>query len=270
MIENAKNEVIDEVRSLLEQDVTALGQVYIAWQKIGENETLIRVSEQAEIPYGTVAAKSQIIKQLLQSGALPSTSTQCITIANDIRRFKSRSSVDISESASLRIDGIVEDLLAKSEDSELVAKEKTKNIQKDEAFSQKAGIYVYTYPHYRKHPAIKASADNPAVRYHLKVGKTIRNTKIRVKEQTAGMPESPIPLLMIVGKSGVDFSIENALIDNLERQIHEHLEVVGHARYGENGGGKEWFLSNKETIVSIADLLGLEFEDPDDQVPTDD
>ena len=258
-----------EIRILLENDETALGQVYVAWHESGENETLNRISEQAGIPYGTVAAKSQIIKQLLQIGGLPSTTNQCRTIANDIRRFKNRSTLEISENASLRIDGIVKDFLAKSEDPKLVAKEKQENIQKAEAFNQKAGIYVYTYPHYRMHPTIESTDDTPE-RYHLKVGRTIRDPNRRVKEQTAGMPENPIPILLIVGKDGKNFSKQTKLIGKLERQIHEHLEIIGHVRNRKKGGGKEWFLSNKETIISIADLMGLEFEDSDDQAQTND
>ena len=261
---NTTDEVSNEIRNLLEQDETALGQVYIALKKFGENETQIQVSNKAKIPPGTVAAEYQIIKQLLQTGPLPSTTNQCLTIANGIRRFKNRSTLEISDITSSRIDAIVNDLLTKAEDPELVAKEKQKNIQKDEAFNNKAGIYVYTFPHYRTHPAVESTDDTPE-RYHLKVGKTSIDAKTRIKQQTTGMPENPIPILLIVGEEGKKFSDQTNSIDQLEKLIHEHLEIIGHARNRKKGGGKEWFLSNKETIVSIADLIGLEYEDPEEQ-----
>ncbi len=265
---NTADEVSNEVRILLENDETALGQVYVAWHESGEDKTLQEISDQADIPYGTVAAKIQIIKQLFQISSLPSTTAQCIAIAKDIKRFKNRSTHEISENVSLRIDGIIGDLLAKSEDPNLVAKERKENIRKLNLFNEESGIYVYTYPHYRTHPAVESTDDTPE-RYHLKVGKTIRDPNIRVKEQTAGMPENPIPLLLIVGNDNIDFSKNSNLIDEIERQIHEHLETIGHARIRIMGGGKEWFLSNKETLISIADLMGLLIQDPDDQSQTD-
>ena len=266
---NISDENNNEIRILLGHDETALGQVYLAFGEFGEHEPQTYISEKSGIPYGTVAAKYQIIKQLLQNSDLPSTTTQCRTIADEIRRFKNRSTLEISDFASSRIDWVIKNLLAKSEDPELVAKEKRENIQNDETFNRKPGIYVYTYPHYRMHPEIRATDDTPE-RYHLKVGKTIRDTKQRVKEQTTGMPENPIPILLIVGIDSEIFRKETDLIGRLEKQIHEHLEIVGHARIRKKGGGKEWFLSNKETIISIADLMGLIYEDPDDQTQTSD
>ena len=240
----------------------------MAWHALGENETLNKISETIGIPYGTTATKIQTIKQLLQVGGPPTTTSQCRSIANDIRRFKNRSTHEVSDNTSSKIDLIINDLLAKSEDANLIAKENRENLQKDNIFSQKSGIYVYTYPHYRKHPEIE-STDYPAERYHLKVGKTARTAKRRVSEQTAGMPEDPVPILLIVGKNEKEFKDHPPdLLDRVEKTIHEHLTIIGHAKLGNKGGGKEWFLTNKETIESMAKLMGLKILDADDESET--
>lgn len=253
----------DEIRTLLGNDESALGQVYQAWHESGDNKTLQEISEQATIPYGTVAAKYQIIKQLLQIGDPPSTTTQCRSIANEIRRFKNRTTLDISAIVSSQIDAIVEKLVVKSTDPRLIAKEKQENKLKANALIQSSGIYVYTYPHYRMHPAVE-STDDTAERYHLKVGKTGVNANQRIKEQTTGMPEDPVPLLLIIVSGG-----SNVSIDDVEKKVHEHLEIIGHSKISRKGGGTEWFLSNKESIISIANLMGLDIQDPDDQPRTE-
>ena len=257
----------DELRIMLKDDETALGDVYRAWHKLGENVTLNKISEEEEIPYGTTASKFQIIKQLLQLDGLPTTTSQCRSIAKDIERFKIRSTHEVSDNTSLKIDVINNDLLAKSEDANLIAKENRENLQKNNNFSRKSGIYVYTYPHYHKHPEIE-STDDTAERYHLKVGKTTRPAKRRVSEQTTGMPEDPVPILLIEGKDEKEFENHTDLLDKVEKTIHEHLTIIGHAKLSNKGGGKEWFLTNKETIESMAKLMGLKILDADDESET--
>ena len=256
---NSLDNESNKIRDLLAKDDTALGQVYLAWHEFGEGEKLKDISNQSGIPYGTVAQKIQIIRQLLQSGNLPSTTSQCRTIAKDIRRFIDRASIDVPEEVLLKIDEIAKSLISRSEDPKLISQENRKNKEKANTFSQESGVYVYTYPHYRSHPAIE-STDDTSERYHLKVGKTSRNPNDRVKEQTAGMPEDPMPLLLIVADDS-----NSSNIDDMEKEIHEHLEIIGHSKVRRNGGGKEWFLSNKETLISIAHLLRLNVKDPDSQ-----
>ncbi len=198
---------------------------------------------------------------------LPSTTAQCRNIANEIRRFKNRSTVEISETVSSTIDSIVEKLVVKSEDPTLVAREDRENNKKAERFNQGSGIYVDTYPHYHKNPEVQSTADS-AERYHLKIGKTNKKFKQRISQQTTGMPEAPLSLLFIIASNGKKFAEQPKLMDDVERKIHGHLEIIGHSNIKQRGAGKEWFLSNKETIISIADLMGLEALDLDEQYLT--
>ena len=122
LLDNESN----EIRVLLENDDTALGQVYLAWRESGESETLKEISNQSGIPYGTVASKIQIIKQLLQSGSLPSTMSQCRTIAKDIRRFIDRASIEIPKVVLSKFDEIAKILISRSEDPKLISEENRK------------------------------------------------------------------------------------------------------------------------------------------------
>ena len=75
------------------------------------------------------------------------------------------------------------------------------------------------------------------------------------------MPEDPLPLLLIEVPKNED-SNHQKLLSGVESEIHEHLYIIGLSKITRYGGGKEWFLSNTETIVSIANLMGLSVQDP--------
>ena len=56
------------------------------------------------------------------------------------------------------------------------------------------------------------------------------------------------------------FSVSGYSLVEAEKKIHEHLTAIGHTRAKNTGGGKEWFLTNFESVVSTASLLRLELE----------
>lgn len=120
--------------------------------------------------------------------------------------------------------------------------------------SNKEKIYAYSFPHYVTHPHIENQDGFSDKRYMLNIGRTTNEASKRVFQQRTAMPEDPVLYYVFnLGESG-------HTLEETERKIHDHLKTIGHRRATDSGGGKEWFLTNFESVVSTADLLRLELE----------
>jgi predicted helicase len=95
-------------------------------------------------------------------------------------------------------------------------------------------IYVYSYPTYQK------------LYSWYKIGLTTRTEKIRVKEQTAGMPEKPI----IYQTYEVYYNNVSELKD-LEKAIHDRFKLMD--KWLCDAVGNEWFVSNLDEIAKICE-----------------
>lgn len=85
----------------------------------------------------------------------------------------------------------------------------------------------------------------------IKVGMTTKEILKRIHEQKTGMPENPLYLLGWKVK-------DETKPKEIEGKFHAHLSAIGHVRKKSVGGGKEWFLTNLDTLESTGNLLGLE------------
>ena len=104
-----------------------------------------------------------------------------------------------------------------------------------------AGIYVYTYPHYYRHPVVKKGS-----RTYLKIGMSEKDVFKRVMQQKTGMPERPKFLQIWVDENDGD-------LREIEKKIHDHLRAISYGRPTR----KEWFLTNEQFVESTANRLGL-------------
>lgn len=113
------------------------------------------------------------------------------------------------------------------------------------ALEKASGVYVYTYPHYYRHPYI---ADTE--RRMLKVGRTADKAWDRVISQArqTGMPEDP--LLLRVYETAEPISVE--------KTYHMLLDAAGHDRSVGTAVGKEWFVTTLEFCDAIASVLQLQ------------
>lgn len=106
------------------------------------------------------------------------------------------------------------------------------------------GIYVYTLPHYLRHPF-----DPESGRTLLKVGRPERDTYDRVRNQgrITALPEDPIHLRV--------YPTENTT--GYEREFHTWLTDADHERSRSLRGGSEWFLTSTKFLDRVAHSLGL-------------
>ncbi|MCY3839244.1 MAG: GIY-YIG nuclease family protein, partial [Gammaproteobacteria bacterium] len=110
-----------------------------------------------------------------------------------------------------------------------------------------AGIYVYTLPHYLRHP--KQPADDPGYSSNktlLKVGMSDRDVLERVRQQGTGLPEPPVLLRV--------FTSKDRPLTEVEATMHKLLGAFDHNPNRERGAGKEWFLTLLPALDALASV----------------
>ncbi len=140
------------------------------------------------------------------------------------------------------------ELLKEREDAEEIKNtEECIEIFKKQKIS---GIYVYTYPHYRRH-VVKEGTENSMERTLYKIGQTSKDIETRVYQQThTHVPESPILVRMYI-------SDDSKNPKDLESDFHDIVNAAHPYERG-RGVGHEWFLTNLELLDVYAKQKGLE------------
>ena len=201
---------LKEVQKALEKDTSRLGAVYRLVKKgksLPEIAEELNVSSLQAYPYWTSVFTIEEKKQMTR---------YCVKA---LRNFRKRHYKDFSRATITEL-----------------------RLRQERAVEYGiAGIYVYTYPHYYRHPVVKKGN-----RTYLKIGMSETDTVKRVKQQKTGMPERPKFLqIWVVGNDGD--------LREIEQKIHDALRAIGH------GGPKrkEWFLTNEKVVSVLAKYRGL-------------
>ena len=136
----------------------------------------------------------------------------------------------------------------------------------EDTLKGRAGVYVFTYPHYMRHPTHQsAESDKMPDRTLLKVGFSDSDILKRVNDETrsAGVPEHRRVLRAYLADRA-----EVRSAKEIEQQIHALLDSAGHAgpKRGSTEyqmGGNEWFYTSVEFLDAIAKALSLEIVEID-------
>ncbi len=99
-------------------------------------------------------------------------------------------------------------------------------------------VYVYYYPAYKE--SALAAGNN---RWRCKIGRTDCPPKVRVSNQTTGMPERPV--------LGLVFKTDDSRV--LESVIQGILSLRG--QWCEDSPGAEWFITSPDEVMGIIRLL---------------
>lgn len=107
------------------------------------------------------------------------------------------------------------------------------------------GVYVYTLPHYVRHPF-----DTATGRTLLKVGHSSRDALYRANTQGrfTSLPEDPVLLRIYPAE-------ESAAV---ERIFHDWMRAADHPQSEARRGGREWFVTSTRFLDHIARSLNLE------------
>lgn len=129
-----------------------------------------------------------------------------------------------------------------------------------------SGVYVFTYPHYLRHPTHpSAESEKMPDRTLLKVGFTDKDILERVNQETSG---TGVPEHRRVLRAYLLMEDNGQTNYNIEQEFHGLLDSAGHAgpKRGSTEhqrGGKEWFSTNVDFLDKVATLLKLEIVETD-------
>ena len=198
----------------------------------------------------------------LKGEKIPGGPTLARNTATQIRSFAKRHSEDFPRDLGEKLEDNAKECDKISNDEGRQQKELTEAARIIGKTEHRDGIYAYTYPHYLKHPVIPSEDGITDARTFIKIGLTSETLSKRLSGEKTQMPQDPILLFFFkAAKHERDEEPELRNAQNILREtetiIHDHLKAIGHTKSSSGGGGKEWFLTNSDTIESTAKLMKL-------------
>jgi hypothetical protein len=242
--EPTQDHVRDEVERLLAEDQTRMGDVY-RLDREGQSAAAIAQALGVDTT-GFVSNYKTAIAALLD-GDVPRSPTLSAQVASRVRAWLKKPG--LSAELRDRLNELHATLQVHSEDSaarsveDSQAKQRTAEAEQ----SRTPGIYVYTLPHYLRHPYEPESG-----RTLLKVGRSERDTYERAYTQgrITALPEDPILLRVYPVLAGDTATVEG--------EFHAWLTDADHDRSRSLRGGSEWFLTSTKFLDRIARSKGLD------------
>ncbi len=241
-----------EVERALNEDKTRLGDVWKLSQQGLEPEKI--AAELNVSTSGFVSSYKTYIKAI-KDGNLPGAPWPAKHCTRAIRSFAKRHKASLSPATHSELQNRADRCDLNAADS-VKLKEEEQKLEHQTSVAEKEGvpgIYVYTLPHYLRHPVENSENDETDDRTYLKVGMSEKDAIKRFRQQqgSTALPESPILLRIYVGSNGID-------IADVEKKVHRHLNAADHVKNSERGAGQEWFLTHLKFLDSTAELLGLQ------------
>lgn len=234
-----------EISRFLADDETRLGDVY-RWRNEGLSAQ--EMAQQANVPsIGFTYSYGQQLDALLD-GQLPINSAHLARqTAARVRAWLKKHSWTPGTEEYLRT--LEERLNAIANDESTIAKEESEAKKRTTEAEDSAlpGIYVYSLPHYLRHPF-----DPDRGHTLLKIGRSDVDVFGRMSQQTrtTALPEDPVLLRV--------YPVVEEQTAAVERYFHTFLEDADHSRSAARRGGKEWFLTTTKFLDRLAIEKGLE------------
>jgi hypothetical protein len=230
------------VRAILEADDTLLGRVY-RHDQAGLTPAEMAQAEGNEGVGFVYTYRTQI--KALVDGDIPTSPTIAQQAARRVRKWLK--TLDLSAALKADLEDLESKLTSRAEDVAAQTKELDTAVTATEnaIASGTPGIYVYTLPHYLKHPI-----DADTGKTLLKVGHSARDAHYRAGSagRLTALPEDPI-LLRI-------YPVEESAAR--EKDFHAWLRDADHHAGRTRRGGSEWFVTSTKFLDRVAKSLGLE------------
>lgn len=192
-----------------------------------------------------VVGNRRIVVRALLDGVQPNAPSVARQAASTVRSMYKVSKDDVLRSHLATVLAMLEATAADVRAVEAETKQLESNsAELADALRQATGVYVYTYPHYWRHPYVPDTE-----RRLLKVGRTTGQAWARVIAQArqTGMPEDP--LLLRVYETPDPTATEKA--------FHMLLDAAEHQRSMGAAVGTEWFATTVDYCDAVATALGL-------------
>ena len=246
----------EEIEAALSDDTTQIGAVFREMREDG-NKGAQDIADALRLGTSPVYASLSSIETLLDGRIVVGTASYADIKARMLRGFYKRHERNLSDATKQRLVALAgeHETFASRNMEEERSRENAEIELREREWTQinVPGVYVYTYPHYKRFPVLTTDNPDTSPRTFLKIGKSDRDMAKRIASQNrTSMPESPLVLRMYgVPPNG-------NTVDEIEKTIHSHLNAADHNRNTQKGAGTEWFLTHLSFVDSTASLLGLE------------
>lgn len=233
-----------EVEAILANDDTLLGRIY---RYDLEGLTPIEIAEaEGNASPGFVYGYRMTLRALL-SDEIPNSTNIALAAARRVRKWLK--TVPLSAELRADLEALEQKLTSKADNVEAQLEEAEGAVKASEAAEAKGtpGIYVYTLPHYVRHPV-----DPDTGKTFLKVGHSAKDAYYRAGSagRLTALPEDPILLRIYpVAESAA-----------AEKKFHDWLRDADHVAARTKRGGAEWFLTSTKFLDRIAKSLDLDIE----------
>lgn len=232
---------VAEVESLLDTEDSLRGRV---WRLHTQGQSQQEIAESLEIEQGPVY-QSMVLIDVVRKGDLPKAPSVAKKAAGYITTWIKKPEISIELREELQKQEEI--LRLRASDQDAVEEELSENVEKsEEAWEKKTpGVYVYTLPHYLRHPIDEATGKTL-----LKVGHSSDDPYYRVKSQgrITSLPEDPILLRVYPAEES----------SAIEREFHAWLLAADHEAGRTLRGGTEWFVTSTAFLDRVARSLNLD------------
>lgn len=240
-------EVRRELEKYLQDDETRLGQVY---RLNAAGRTADSIATELGVATSNFVWNMSRLAEAILDGNLPSAPSLALQFSRKFRtmlklRHWTPAARSYLERTLDELDRDADSPEARAEE-EADAEAKTRRAEESGA----SGIYVYSLPHYLRHPY------EPKLGHTLlKVGKSDNDVIRRFREQTrtTALPEEPVLLRIYQADDATSQSV-------IEATFHRLLRTASHAPTATRSAGREWFSTKLEFLDEIARTLGLNID----------
>lgn len=243
----------EEIDKILDEYGHRLGEV---WSGLKEGLSDDEIAESVGLANShNVYLYRTAIEIIRKERSVPDKPTSAERYARNIRGFLKDGKNQLSESASENLTQLLEECNHNASDEKAIDEQSREMEQetREQESSGRSGIYVYTLPHYYRHPKEPGSDDDLYDRTLFKVGMSELDAEKRVREQsTTALPEPPSLLRIYSPKENNDD------IPKIEKKLHKILRAANHKQNREKGAGKEWFLTSLEFLDAVAEIMDLD------------
>jgi hypothetical protein len=230
------------VEQILLDDESLTGRIY----RYGlEGKTPAEIAE-AEDNQGVAFVYNYRLQiDALLSWEVPASPWAARSVAAKLRRWLK--ALELSDQLRRDMATFEATLQSRAEDPEAQAVEVDKAVAKSKAAEDDGtpGVYVYTLPHYLKHPV-----DEETGKTLLKVGHSAKDAYYRAGSagRLTALPEDPILLRIYPADASAA----------TEKQFHAWLNAADHNGVRTTRAGAEWFVTSTKFLDRIAQAMDLE------------
>lgn len=232
---------VAEVEALLAADETVLGKY---WDYESRGLTPQQMAEAEGTKYPNWVWNYRKLVSVLRDGEVPTSPAPAADAARRIRAWLR--SKPLSEELREALTAQERLLTSRAEDAVAQAEESARatDVTRKAEAEGRAGIYVYTLPHYLRHPF-----DPKTGRTLLKVGHSSVDALYRADSQTrvTALPEDPWLLRVYPAEASAE----------VEQKFHSALSAADHSGVRTQRGGREWFLTSTKFLDHLASLFDL-------------